>query len=92
MWIGIVSLFPEMLQAVMGFGITRRAIERRILEVETWNPRDFTTDRHKTVDDKPYGGGPGMLMKVDPLYKAIRAAKRGQTEYQVVCCRLRVND
>ena len=85
MWIGIVSLFPEMLQAVMGFGITRRAIERRILEVETWNPRDFTTDRHKTVDDKPYGGGPGMLMKVDPLYKAIQAARRGaKTECQVV--------
>ena len=71
MWIGIVSLFPEMLQAVTGFGITRRAIERRILEVETWNPRDFTADRHKTVDDKPYGGGPGMLMKVEPLFKAI---------------------
>ena len=67
MWIGIVSLFPEMLQAVMGFGITRRAIERRILEVETWNPRDFTTDRHKTVDDKPYGGGPWNAYESRPL-------------------------
>ena len=84
MWIGIVSLFPEMLQAVMGFGITRRAIERRILEVETLNPRDFTTDRHKTVYDKTYGGGPGMIMKVHPLYKASAAKRGAKTECQVV--------
>ena len=64
MWIGIVSLFPEMFRAITDFGITRRAVERGLLEVETWNPRDFAQDRHRTVDDKPYGGGPGMLMKV----------------------------
>ena len=76
MWIGIVSLFPEMFQALTHYGITRRAIEKGILEVETWNPRDFALDRHKTVDDKPYGGGPGMLMKVGPLNDAIQAARQ----------------
>ena len=76
MWIGIVSLFPEMFQALTHYGITRRAIQKRILEVETWNPRDFALDRGKTVDDKPYGGGPGMLMKVEPLKDAIQAARR----------------
>ena len=74
MWIGIVSLFPEMFQALTHYGITRRAIEKGILKVEIWNPRDFALDRHKTVDDKPYGGGPGMLMKVEPLNDAIQAA------------------
>ena len=76
MWIGIVSLFPEMFEALTHYGITRRAIERGILEVDTWNPRDFALDRHKTVDDKPYGGGPGMLMKVEPLHDAIQAARQ----------------
>jgi len=76
MWIGIVSLFPEMFQALTHYGITRRAIHKRILEVETWNPRDFALDGRKTVDDKPYGGGPGMLMKVEPLNDAIQAARR----------------
>jgi tRNA (guanine37-N1)-methyltransferase len=76
MWIGIVSLFPEMFQAVSEYGITRRAVETGLLELETWNPREFTEDKHRTVDDKPYGGGPGMLMKVKPLSDAISAAKQ----------------
>lgn len=75
MWIGVVSLFPEMFEAVSGSGITRRAMEAKLLDLHTWNPRDFATDRHRTVDDKPYGGGPGMLMKVAPLKAAIDAAK-----------------
>lgn len=75
MWIGIVSLFPEMFVAVSKFGITGRAVEQGLLEVEFWNPRDFTEDKHQTVDDRPYGGGPGMLMKVAPLRDAINAAK-----------------
>ena len=75
MWIGIVSLFPEMFSAVSDYGITRRAVESGKLELDTWNPRDFAKDRHRTVDDKPYGGGPGMLMKVQPLRDAIQAAK-----------------
>lgn len=76
MWIGIVSLFPEMFDAVTGHGITGRAVRSGLLEVEHWSPRDFATDRHRTVDDKPYGGGPGMLMKVEPLMAAISAARQ----------------
>ena len=76
MWMGIVTLFPEMFQAVTDHGITRRALASGLLEMEIWNPRDFTTDKHQTVDDKPYGGGPGMLMKVEPLTKAIAAARQ----------------
>jgi tRNA (guanine37-N1)-methyltransferase len=75
MWMGIVSLFPDMFQAVAEHGITRRAIESGRLNLALWNPRDFTSDRHRTVDDKPYGGGPGMLMKVEPLVQAIEAAR-----------------
>jgi len=76
MRIGIVSLFPEAFRAITDFGITRRAVESGLLEVELWNPREFTEDQHRTVDDKPYGGGPGMLMKVQPLRDAIEQAKQ----------------
>ncbi len=75
MWVGIITLFPEMFRAISEHGITRRAIEKEILELAYWNPRDFTSDKHRTVDDKPYGGGPGMLMKVEPLRDAIKAAR-----------------
>ncbi len=75
MWFGVVSLFPEMFQAVTGYGITGRAVRNGLLSVECWNPRDFTLDKHRTVDDRPYGGGPGMLMKVQPLRDAIQVAK-----------------
>jgi len=73
--IGVISLFPEIFSAVTGFGVTGRAIKEGLLEVSVWNPRDFTHDRHRTVDDRPYGGGPGMLMMVQPLVDAIEAAK-----------------
>ncbi len=76
MWCGIITLFPEMFQAISGYGITRRAIEKKIIEFHFWNPREFTTDRHQTVDDRPYGGGPGMVMQVAPLRKAIQAARK----------------
>jgi tRNA (guanine37-N1)-methyltransferase len=75
MWVGIISLFPEMFRAISEYGITRRAIEQDILKLDYWNPRDFTSDKHRTVDDKPYGGGPGMLMKVQPLRDAINSAR-----------------
>jgi tRNA (guanine37-N1)-methyltransferase len=75
MWVGIISLFPEMFRAISEYGITRRAIEQKILKLDYWNPRDFTSDKHRTVDDKPYGGGPGMLMKVQPLRDAINSAR-----------------
>lgn len=75
MWLGVVTLFPDMFRAITDFGVTGRAVKNGLLQVQTWNPRDFTSDRHRTVDDRPYGGGPGMLMMVQPLRDAIRAAK-----------------
>ncbi|MCL1051539.1 tRNA (guanosine(37)-N1)-methyltransferase TrmD [Shewanella abyssi] len=75
MWLGVVTLFPEMFRAVTDFGVTGRAVSKGLLEMHTWNPRDFTHDKHNTVDDRPYGGGPGMLMMVQPLRDAIHAAK-----------------
>ena len=75
MRIHVVTLFPQMLDAVTAYGITGRAVERGLLNIERWNPRDFTTDRHRTVDDRPYGGGPGMVMMVEPLRAAIREAR-----------------
>jgi tRNA (guanine37-N1)-methyltransferase len=74
----IVTLFPEMFDAVTKYGITSRALQQKIYDVQFWNPRNFTTDNHKTVDDRPYGGGPGMVMLVEPLEKAIGAAKTVQ--------------
>ena len=70
-----VTLFPEMFAGVADYGITRRALEEGLWSFATWNPRDFTTDNHRTVDDRPYGGGPGMVMTPEPLAKAIRAAQ-----------------
>lgn len=75
MQIGVVTLFPEMFDAVIDYGITSRAVDQGLLTVECWNPRSFTADRHQTVDDRPYGGGPGMVMKIEPLRAAIRAAR-----------------
>ncbi|AEC17571.1 tRNA (guanosine(37)-N1)-methyltransferase TrmD [Gallibacterium anatis] len=75
MWIGVITLFPEMFKAITEFGVTSRAIKHELLQLHCWNPRDFTHDKHKTVDDRPYGGGPGMLMMVQPLRDAIQAAK-----------------
>jgi len=72
--IGVVTLFPEMFRAVSGFGVSGRAVENGLVSVETWNPRDYATDRYRAVDDRPYGGGPGMVMMVEPLRTAIRAA------------------
>jgi tRNA (guanine37-N1)-methyltransferase len=83
----VVSLFPEMFAAVSGSGITRRALEAGLWRLVLWNPRDFTTDRYRTVDDRPYGGGPGMVMLAEPLEKALDAvaldqgARRGPVVY-----------
>ena len=71
----IVTLFPEMVQETATWGVTGRALEMGLVDLRTWNPRDYTSDRHRTVDDRPYGGGPGMVMKVEPLREAIRQAK-----------------
>lgn len=80
MWCGLVSLFPEMLNAAAATGVLGRAIESGVISLETFNPRDFATDRHRTVDDRPYGGGPGMVMMVDPLLDAIRSAREAARE------------
>ena len=75
MQVGIVTLFPEMFTAVTSFGISGRACREGLVEVACWSPRDFAKDRHGTVDDKPFGGGAGMLMKTGPLCEAIAHAK-----------------
>ncbi|NMP32843.1 tRNA (guanosine(37)-N1)-methyltransferase TrmD [Thalassotalea sp. M1531] len=80
MWIGVISLFPEMFDAITEYGVTGRAIRKGLVEFHKWNPRDFTHDKHRTVDDRPYGGGPGMLMMVQPLRDAIHAAKAKAVE------------
>jgi tRNA (guanine37-N1)-methyltransferase len=74
----VVTLFPEMFDAITKYGVTRRAAEQKKFELQTWNPREFTEDNHRTVDDRPFGGGPGMVMLVEPLAKAIGAAKAAQ--------------
>ena len=76
----VVSLFPEMFAALTQSGVTRRAFEQERWGLTLWNPRDFTTDRHRTVDDRPYGGGPGMVMMARPLEATINAAKARQVE------------
>ncbi|MEH6446861.1 MAG: tRNA (guanosine(37)-N1)-methyltransferase TrmD [Oceanospirillaceae bacterium] len=76
MWFGVVSLFPEMFEAITRFGVTGRALKRGLIDINCWNPRDFAHDRHRTVDDRPFGGGPGMLMKVQPLKDAIQVARQ----------------
>lgn len=75
MHIAVVTLFPEMFTALTQSGITSRAIDRKLVSLDFVSPRDYAEDRHKTVDDKPYGGGPGMVMTVPPLRKAIEVAK-----------------
>lgn len=80
MWFGVVTLFPEMFSSFIEQGVTGRAVKKGTVQTEFWNPRDFTTDKHHTVDDRPYGGGPGMLMKVQPLRDAIAAAKAAAGE------------
>jgi len=76
MWFGIVSLFPEMFRVATESGVLGRAVTSGVLDVEVFNPREFATDRHLTVDDRPYGGGPGMVMMVEPLLAAIDAARQ----------------
>lgn len=71
----VVTLFPEMFQALTDHGVTGRAVKQDKVSIQCWNPRDFTHDNYQTVDDRPYGGGPGMLMKIQPLKDAIHAAK-----------------
>jgi tRNA (guanine37-N1)-methyltransferase len=74
----VITLFPQMFDALTQYGITRRAAEQGSYVLKTWNPRDFTTDNYRTIDDRPYGGGPGMVMLGEPLAAAIIAARQRQ--------------
>jgi tRNA (guanine37-N1)-methyltransferase len=76
----VVTLFPEMVAAAAGYGVTGRALDRGIVSLSVWNPRDYTRDRHRTVDDRPYGGGPGMVMKYQPLHDAVNDARQSGAE------------
>ncbi len=83
MWLGVVTLFPELF-SVLEYGITGRALKEQLLSVNYWNPRDFTQTKHRHVDDRPYGGGPGMVMMGQPLQDAIKAAKKAAPKPPVV--------
>jgi len=80
MRIDVISIFPRMFDAVREFGITGRAMRAGLLTLRVWNPRDYAEDRHRTVDDRPYGGGPGMVMRPEPLARAIAAARADAAE------------
>ena len=78
MRIDVVTLFPEMVAHACGFGVAGRARERGLWQLGVWNPRDFATDAYRTVDDRPYGGGPGMVLMAGPLARALQAAREAQ--------------
>ena len=80
MKVALVTLFPEMFAAITDYGISGRAVTNGLLEIEFFNPREFTQDKHQTVDDRPYGGGPGMVMLIEPLRQAIAAARQWQSQ------------
>ena len=80
----VVTLFPEMVESVASVGVLGRAIKNGQLQLNSWNPRDYTKDKHRTVDDRPYGGGPGMLMKVEPLKAAILDVKKSAGDSRVI--------
>lgn len=84
MRIGVVTLFPEMFTALTEFGISGRAVRSGLVGLDYFNPRDFATDKHRSVDDKPFGGGPGMLMRTEPLTAAIEDARRHLGESGIV--------
>ncbi len=84
MRIAVISIFPEMLRAITDFGVTRRAVKNGLIEIHCINPRDFAYDRHQKVDERPFGGGPGMLMMVQPLRDAILKAKELLPEASVI--------
>ena len=78
MRIDVITLFPEALEGLTNMGVTGRAIREGLVELKVWNPRDYAVDRHRTVDDRPYGGGPGMVMTVEPLATVIGAVRAEQ--------------
>ena len=86
MHVGVVSLFPEMVSTIAEYGVVGRARQRKLVTLRTENPRAFTDDVHRTVDDRPYGGGPGMVMKFEPLAQALQAARAALPQGSPVVC------
>jgi len=84
MKVDVITLLPELVKQVIGYGVVGRAADQGLLQLNCWNPRDYTQDRHRTVDDRPYGGGPGMLMKVQPLQDTIRAVRQHSEEARLI--------
>ncbi|MDO8953619.1 MAG: tRNA (guanosine(37)-N1)-methyltransferase TrmD [Gammaproteobacteria bacterium] len=82
---GVITLFPEMFDALFKFGVVGRAMQKGLVSAHYWNPRDYTQDVHHTVDDRPYGGGPGMVMMAEPLFQAIQDAKKSLGADTKVC-------
>ncbi len=80
MRIDVITLFPEFVETCAGIGVVGRAQERGLLQVQAWNPRDYATDAYRRVDERPFGGGPGMVMLIDPLRDALVAARAAATE------------
>src|SRR5690606_29325054 len=78
--VDVISLFPDMFAAIRDYGITSRAVKQGLLQLQCWNPRNYTEDRHQTVDDRPFGGGPGMVMKIKPLELALADARHAAGE------------
>ncbi len=84
MRVDVITLFPQLVEQVVSCGVVGRAAQQGLLELSCWNPRDYTSDRHRTVDDRPYGGGPGMLMKLQPLEDAIKAARSNNDQARLI--------
>jgi tRNA (guanine37-N1)-methyltransferase len=80
----IITIFPEIFHAYLGEGILKKAIQKELIDAKVYNLRDFTTDKHRSVDDYPYGGGPGMVMKIEPIYNAVRTIKTDGQERVVI--------
>lgn len=82
--IGMITLFPEMFSAITDYGVTGRAFKKGLVDLQCWNPRDFAKNTHRTVDDRPYGGGPGMVMMAEPLAAAVAAARKDLSGAKVI--------
>lgn len=80
MWFSIITIFPEMFNAIIKYGVTKRALNNQLIQLKLYNPRNYSNNKHANVDDRPYGGGPGMVMQVEPIFKAVNAAKLDITQ------------
>ena len=90
MKVAIVTLFPDMFTALTEFGVSRRALEKKLLAIKFWNPRDFTSDAHRTVDGRPYGGGPGMVISVEPVVRCVESLVSKKFELSILWHKFRI--